>query len=102
MSTSPTLNEMEHITLKITMFRMNQTEAEIFIRRAIPSVFAEFDRKRSTTILPLKNDMFDAAATINQDYVQTYLVDFNQTDEIQKAFAVVIQTCMKVRYLNLN
>ena len=75
---------------------MDQTEAENFIRRAIPSVFAEFDRKRSSAILPLKNEDFDAAATINQDYVQTYLNDFNQTDEIQKAFSVVIQTCTKV------
>jgi len=75
---------------------MNQTDAENFIQRAIPSVFAEIDRKRSSAILPLKNDMFDAAATINQDYVQTYLNDFNQTDEIQKAFAVVIHTCTKV------
>ena len=75
---------------------MNRQEAENFVRQSVPSVFAEIDHKRSSAPFPLKNDMFDPAAAINQDTLQTLLRDFNQTDEIQKAFTVVIQTCMKV------
>ena len=76
---------------------MNRTEAENFIRQSVPSVFAEIDQKRSSAPVPLKNDMFDPAAATNQDTLQRLLSDFNQIDEIQKAFAVVIQTCMKVK-----
>ena len=75
---------------------MNHLEALHFIKNTTISVQAKINRKRQQANSPLENDLFDAAAAINQKSVTQLASIEDQDKQAKLAFDDLLQYVIKV------
>ena len=75
---------------------MNQFEAIQFIKSTTFSVQAKLNRKRKNALFPKENDLFDAAAAINQKSLVQVANALDQDKQAKMAFNELFQYVIKV------
>ena len=75
---------------------MNQLEALQFVKTATITVQAKINRKRELATSPLENDLFDAAAAINQKGLTKVTTLQDQDKHAKSAFDNLINYVIKV------
>ena len=76
---------------------MNQLEAIQFIKSTTCTVQAKLNRKRKNALFPKENDLFDAAAAINQKALVPITSVLEQDKQAKLAFNSLFQYVIKVK-----